>query len=75
MANQVVQQEFFSPADTARKAGISRTSVYDLNKRYKFIRKLGHRSLIRWADFESALLQETEPSFEGTDDHEDRIHA
>ena len=64
MLNQVVQ-EIFSVTDTAKKAGVSRTTVYELNKRYHFIRKLGSRSLIRWADFESALMQETSQADEG----------
>lgn len=74
MTNTNVQQLFYSPAATAKLAGVSRTTVYELNKKHHFIRKLGSRSLIRWADFEAALMQETEPSYEGTDDHEDR-HA
>ena len=61
MLNQVVQ-EIFSVTDTAKKAGVSRTTVYELNKRYHFIRKLGSRSLIRWSDFEDALMQESQPT-------------
>lgn len=59
---KVIQQEYFSPTDTALKAGVSRTTIYALNKKHRFIRKLGSRSLIRWADFEQALLQETKPT-------------
>lgn len=62
MTRQTVQQEFFSPSDTAIKAGVSRTTIYDLNKQYHFIRKLGSRSLIRWSDFEAALMQESQPA-------------
>lgn len=58
--NENVKQEYFSPADTAIKAGVSRTTVYELNKKHHFIRKLGSRSLIRWADFEAALMKEME---------------
>lgn len=62
MDNRNVQQEFYSPVDTAIKAGICRNSVYNLNKKYHFIRKLGSRSLIRWSDFEAALMQESQPA-------------
>lgn len=53
------EQVFFSPAETAKRAGIGRSSVYALNQKYRFIRKLGSRSLIKWDDFENALLKET----------------
>ena len=60
MNNNQVQQEYFSPSDIALKAGISRTTVYELNKTHRFIRKLGSRSLIKWTDFEEALKKESE---------------
>ena len=60
MNNNQVQQEYFSPLDIAVKAGVSRTTVYELNKKYHFIRKLGSRSLIKWTDFEEALKKELE---------------
>lgn len=62
MTNTNVQQLFYSPADAAKLAGVSRTTVYELNKKYHFIRKLGSRSLIRWSDFEDALMQESQPA-------------
>lgn len=62
MTHQTVQQLFYSPADIAKMAGVSRTTVYELNKKHHFIRKLGSRSLIRWADFEDALMQESQPT-------------
>ena len=62
MTNRNVQQEFFSPADTAAKAGVSRATIYNMNRRHHFIRKLGSRSLIRWSDFEDALMQESQPT-------------
>lgn len=62
MTNTNVQQLFYSPAATAKMAGVSRTTVYELNKKHHFIRKLGSRSLIRWSDFENALMQESQPT-------------
>lgn len=60
MNNNQVRQEYFSPLDIAVKAGVSRTTVYELNKKHHFIRKLGSRSLIKWTDFEEALKKESE---------------
>lgn len=54
-------QVYDSVSGTAKRAGISRSYVYLLNKKYGFIRKLGSRSLIKWADFEDALMKETKP--------------
>lgn len=62
MTSQNVQQEFYSPSSIATKVGIGRATVYNLNKKYHFIRKLGSRSLIRWSDFEAALMQESQPA-------------
>ena len=54
----IVEQIYFSPEDTAKRAGISRSYVYILNKKYGFVHKIGRRSLIKWSDFEEALKKE-----------------
>lgn len=54
-------QVYFSVNGVAKKSDLSRSYIYSLNKKYGFIRKLGSRSLIKWADFEDALSKEFRP--------------
>ena len=61
MTDSITIQEFDSVNGTAKRAGISRSYVYILNKKYGFIKKLGSKSLIYWPDFKAALMNELKP--------------